>query len=64
MRSWADAFNVMDRRSSSIETIEREEIADVIYGLLSEMEQQLGQGTPQPFDKAAMMDLFDRLRDF
>lgn len=64
VRSWADAFNAMDRRSSSIETIEREEIADVIYGLLSEMEQQLGQGTPQPFDKSAMMDLFDRLRDF
>ncbi|MBD8105511.1 hypothetical protein [Erwinia persicina] len=64
VRSWAEAFNAMDRRSSSIETIEREEIADVIYGLLCQMEQQLGQDASERFDSHAMMDLFDRLRDF
>lgn len=64
VRSWAEAFNAMDRRSSSIETIEREEIAEVLFGLLSAIEQQRGDGVSQRFDKNAMMDLFDRLRDF
>lgn len=63
VRSYTEAFNAMDRRSNIIETIEREEIGEVLYGLLSLIEQQTA-GASEPFDKDPMMNLFDELRDF
>ncbi|WP_455816209.1 hypothetical protein [Pseudomonas cerasi] len=63
VRRYTEAFNVMDRRSNIIETIEREEIGEVLYGLLSLIEQQTA-GASEPFDKSPMMNLFDELRDF
>lgn len=63
VRSYTGAFNTMDRRSNIIETIEREEIGEVLHDLLSRIEQQTA-GTSEPFDKDTMMDLFDELRDF
>ncbi|MEJ5065568.1 hypothetical protein WH279_19015 [Erwinia sp. MYb375] len=63
VRGYTEAFNAMDRRSNIIETIEREEIGEVLYGLLSLIEQQTA-GASEPFDKDRMMDLFDELRDF
>lgn len=63
VRSYTEAFNAIDRRSNIIETIEREEIGEVLYGLLSRIEQ-LTAGASEPFDKDPLMNLFDELRDF
>jgi hypothetical protein len=62
--AYADAFNKMDRRSGIIETVEREEIYTVLAELLSQLVRQLGGRGPALVDEAALLDLFDRLREF
>ena len=58
--AYVDAFNKIERRASIIETVEREEI----YAVLAELLAQLaGQGTVL-VDEAALLELFDRLREF
>ena len=58
--AYVDAFNKIERRASIIETVEREEI----YAVLAELLAQLaGQGAAL-VDEAALLDLFDRLREF
>lgn len=59
--AYTDAFNKMDRRSGIIETVEREEIYTVLAELLAQLAQQLG---PALVDEEALLDLFDRLREF
>ena len=58
--AYVEAFNKIERRASIIETVEREEI----YAVLAELLAQLaGQGAAL-VDEAALLDLFDRLREF
>lgn len=59
---YTDAFNQIDRRSSIIETVEREEIYTVLLQWLRQL-QQPGQ-LHRSFDEAALLELFDRLREF
>lgn len=59
--AYVEDFNKMDRRASIIETVEREEIYTVLVELLAQLQQQLG---PALVDEAALLDLFDRLREF
>ncbi|WP_425251763.1 hypothetical protein ACPJXG_16960 [Janthinobacterium sp. NFX145] len=59
--AYVDAFNKIERRASIIETVEREEIYTVLAELLAELAQQLG---PALVDEPALLDLFDRLREF
>ena len=54
-------FNKIERRTSIIETVEREEIYTVLAELLAQLVQQRG---PALVDEAALLALFDRLRDF
>ncbi|MBW3499093.1 hypothetical protein [Janthinobacterium sp. NKUCC08_JDC] len=62
--AYVDAFNKIERRASIIETVEREEIYSVLAELLAQLRQQLcGQGAAL-VDEAALLDLFDRLREF
>ncbi|SDM47209.1 hypothetical protein SAMN05216517_104386 [Janthinobacterium sp. OK676] len=58
--AYVDAFNKIERRASIIETVEREEIYSVLAELLAQL---AGQGTVL-VDEAALLDLFDRLREF
>ncbi|MNU09556.1 hypothetical protein D3C72_2561950 [compost metagenome] len=59
-----DAFNKIERRASIIETVEREEIYTVLAELLVQLRQQLGVQGAALVDEAALLDLFDRLREF
>ena len=62
--AYVDAFNKIERRASIIETVEREEIYSVLAELLVQLSGQLsGQGVAL-VDEAALLDLFDRLREF
>ncbi|MEF2268025.1 hypothetical protein V3C40_14695 [Janthinobacterium sp. LS2A] len=62
--AYVDAFNKIERRASIIETVEREEIYSVLAELLVQLSGQLsGQGVVL-VDEAALLDLFDRLREF
>ncbi|OEZ81216.1 hypothetical protein JAB6_42530 [Janthinobacterium sp. HH104] len=58
--AYVDVFNKIERRASIIETVEREEIYSVLAELLAQL---AGQGTVL-VDEAALLDLFDRLREF
>ncbi|TDY36293.1 hypothetical protein C8C89_4175 [Janthinobacterium sp. 75] len=62
--AYVDAFNKMDRRSGIIETVEREEIYVVLVALLAQLVQQLGEQGAALVDEAALLELFDHLRDF
>lgn len=59
--AYVDAFNKIERRTSIIETVEREEIYTVLAELLAQLVQQRG---PALVDEAALLALFDRLREF
>lgn len=59
--AYVDAFNKIERRTSIIETVEREEIYTVLAELLAQLSSQLGAAL---VDEAALLDLFDRLREF
>ncbi|MGX9730395.1 hypothetical protein ACWYXO_07120 [Janthinobacterium aestuarii] len=62
--AYVDVFNKIERRASIIETVEREEIYSVLAELLVQLSGQLsGQGVVL-VDEAALLDLFDRLREF
>lgn len=65
--AYVHEFNKIERRASIIETVEREEIYSVLAELLAQLQQQLqqpdGQGAAL-VDEAALLDLFDRLREF
>ena len=62
--AYVDAFNKIERRASIIETVEREEIYSVLAELLVQLRQQLGGQGVVLVDEAALLDLFDRLREF
>ena len=62
--AYVDAFNKIERRASIIETVEREEIYAVLAELLAQLRQQLGGQGAALVDEAALLDLFDRLREF
>ena len=59
--AYVDAFNKIERRTSIIETVEREEIYTVLAELLAQLSSQLGAAL---VDEAALLALFDRLREF
>ncbi|MBW3511302.1 hypothetical protein [Janthinobacterium sp. NKUCC06_STL] len=61
---YVDAFNKIERRASIIETVEREEIYTVLAELLVQLRQQLGGQGAELVDEAALLELFDRLREF
>ncbi|WP_058050810.1 hypothetical protein [Janthinobacterium sp. Ant5-2-1] len=62
--AYVDVFSKIERRASIIETVEREEIYSVLAELLAQLSGQLsGQGAAL-VDEAALLDLFDRLREF
>ena len=54
-------FNQIDRRSSIIETVERDEIYMALEQVLTQVQQRAGAGR---FDAASLYEVFDRLRDF
>ncbi|STQ92601.1 Uncharacterised protein [Janthinobacterium lividum] len=62
--AYVDAFNKIERRASIIETVEREEIYSVLAELLAQLRQQLGGQGAALVDEAALLELFDRLREF
>ena len=62
--AYVDAFNKIARRASIIETVEREEIYTVLAELLAQLSSQLGGQGAALVDEAALLDLFDRLREF
>ncbi|QKY03023.1 hypothetical protein G3257_12725 [Janthinobacterium lividum] len=62
--AYVDAFNKIERRTSIIETVEREEIYTVLAELLAQLRQQLGGQGATLVDEAALLALFDRLREF
>ncbi|MNK42066.1 hypothetical protein D3C87_607450 [compost metagenome] len=62
--AYVDVFNKIERRASIIETVEREEIYTVLAELLVQLRQQLGVQGAALVDEAALLDLFDRLREF
>ncbi|SFX77604.1 hypothetical protein SAMN03097694_3183 [Janthinobacterium lividum] len=62
--AYVDVFNKIERRASIIETVEREEIYTVLAELLVQLRQQLGGQGAALVDEAALLDLFDRLREF
>ncbi|MEX0141780.1 hypothetical protein MRBLMS1_002618 [Massilia sp. LMS1-1-1.1] len=62
--AYVDAFNKIERRASIIETVEREEIYAVLAELLAQLRQQLGGQGAALVDEAALLELFDRLREF
>ncbi|MDX8124124.1 hypothetical protein SKZ59_20330 [Janthinobacterium sp. GMG2] len=62
--AYVDVFNKIERRASIIETVEREEIYTVLAELLAQLRQQLGGQGAALVDEAALLDLFDRLREF
>lgn len=58
VRDYVAVFNKMER-SGIIETVEREEICDVLATLLTQLRKQGLQ-----FDQEALFELMDSLRDF
>lgn len=59
--AYVQEFNKIERRTSIIETVEREEIYTVLAELLAQLSSQLGAAL---VDEAALLDRFDRLREF
>lgn len=57
------AFNKMDRKSVFIETVEREEIYEVLTGLLGSVKEKLTV-TGIPLDTNKLIDVFEELRDY
>ncbi|MGK5061201.1 hypothetical protein [Janthinobacterium sp. LB3P112] len=62
--AYVDEFNKIECRTSIIETVEREEIYTVLAELLAQLGGQLGGQGAALVDEAALLDLFDRLREF
>ncbi|MGK5048287.1 hypothetical protein ACQ4WP_20690 [Janthinobacterium sp. GB4P2] len=62
--AYVDAFNKINRRSGIIETVEREEIYTVLVELLAQLVQHLGDQGAAQVAEAALLELFDRLREF
>jgi hypothetical protein len=62
--AYVEEFNKIERRTSIIETVEREEIYTVLAELLAQLQQQLGGQGATLVDEAALLELFDRLREF
>ncbi|MCL2830295.1 MAG: gliding motility protein [Betaproteobacteria bacterium] len=58
VRDYAEAFNKMDKRKNFIETVEREQIFEVLDGLLRLIPESFD------FDKNTMLELFEGTRDF
>ena len=54
-------FNQIERRSSVIETVERDEIYVALEQVLTQVQQRAGAAR---FDAASLYEVFDRLRDF
>ncbi|MGK5023664.1 hypothetical protein [Janthinobacterium sp. RB2R34] len=59
--AYTEDFNKMDRRSSIIETVEREEIYSVLVDVLTQLESELGAAL---VNQQRLLELFDRLREF
>ncbi|THB81960.1 hypothetical protein E1N66_23550, partial [Pantoea allii] len=62
--AYTEAFNLIDRRSKAIETVEREEIYCVLFDILNGLEQKLGEQGALLVDQPRLYQLFDRLREF
>ncbi|PLY40144.1 hypothetical protein CSZ94_22450 [Janthinobacterium sp. ROICE36] len=62
--AYVGEFNKIERRASIIETVEREEIYMVLVELLAKLVQQLGEQGAALVDEGALLELFDRLREF
>lgn len=62
--AYTEAFNLIDRRSKAIETVEREEIYSVLFDLLNALEQKLGEQGASRVDQPRLFQLFDQLREF
>jgi len=62
--AYTEAFNLIDRRSKAIETVEREEIYSVLFNVLNPLEQTLGKQGASLVDQPRLFQLFDQLREF
>ncbi len=62
--AYTEAFNLIDRRSKAIETVEREEIYSVLCDVLNPLEQKLGEQGATLVDHRWLYQLFDQLREF
>ena len=62
--AYTEAFNLIDRRSKAIETVEREEIYCVLFDILNALEQKLGEQGALLVDQPRLYQLFDQLREF
>lgn len=62
--AYTEAFNLIDRRSKAIETVEREEIYSVLFDVLNPLEQKLGGQGASIVDQPRLYQLFDQLREF
>lgn len=62
--AYTEAFNLIDRRSKAIETVEREEIYSVLCDVLNPLEQKLGEQGATLVDQPRLYQLFDQLREF
>lgn len=57
--AYTEAFNLIDRRSKAIETVEREEIYSVLFNVLNPLEQKLGEQGASLVDQSLLYQLFD-----
>lgn len=62
--AYTEAFNLIDRRSKAIETVEREEIYSVLFDVLNTLEQKLGEQGASLVDQSRLYQLFDQIRGF
>jgi hypothetical protein len=62
--AYTEAFNLIDRRSKAIETVEREEIYRVLFDVLNPLVQKLGEQGASLVDQPRLDQLFDQLREF
>ncbi|WP_342551574.1 hypothetical protein [Paenibacillus sp. FSL R7-0652] len=65
-QEYTQAFNQMDAKSEWIGTIEREEIAAALAGLIDQLEEQLETNQSGSFkiNCEQLYEVFDRIRDF
>ncbi|TXL80105.1 hypothetical protein D9O29_07585 [Pantoea vagans] len=62
--AYTEAFNLIDRRSKAIETVEREEIYSVLFDVLNPLEQKLGEQGASLVNQSRLYQLFDQIRGF
>ncbi|MCM3133146.1 hypothetical protein M3629_10120 [Paenibacillus polysaccharolyticus] len=65
-QEYTQTFNQMDAKSQWIETIEREEIAGALEGLIDQLEEQLeiNQSGSFKINREHLYEVFDQTRDF